>query len=171
MGAVGHGVRFDVELRRGAGAYICGEEMALLNSLEGRRGEPRNKPPFPTQAGLFGQPTVINNVETLVNVLPIVVGGGKAFAALGTERLCVLAEVDRRAQPGSAAGGGEPLDVAIRRRVREQTGLLVDEVELVAAGTIPVTTSGKIRRAQAKEIFLAAVEARASRAAPSPEGR
>jgi NADH-quinone oxidoreductase subunit F len=83
---LGDGVRFDVELRRGAGAYICGEEMALINSLEGRRGEPRNKPPFPTQVGLFGKPTVINNVETLVNVLPIVIGGGKAFAALGTER-------------------------------------------------------------------------------------
>jgi NADH-quinone oxidoreductase subunit F len=83
---LGDGVRFDVELRRGAGAYICGEEMALINSLEGRRGEPRNKPPFPTQVGLFGKPTVINNVETLVNVLPIVIDGGKAFAALGTER-------------------------------------------------------------------------------------
>ncbi|HYH45378.1 MAG TPA: NADH-ubiquinone oxidoreductase-F iron-sulfur binding region domain-containing protein, partial [Thermoanaerobaculia bacterium] len=83
---LGAGVRFDIELRRGAGAYICGEETALLNSLEGRRGEPRNKPPFPTQAGLFGRPTVINNVETLVNVLPIVVHGGAAFAAVGTER-------------------------------------------------------------------------------------
>jgi len=83
---LGDGVRFDIELRRGAGAYICGEETALMNSLEGRRGEPRNKPPFPTQVGLFGRPTVINNVETLVNVLPIVVGGGKAYAATGTER-------------------------------------------------------------------------------------
>jgi NADH-quinone oxidoreductase subunit F len=83
---LGHGVRFDIELRRGGGAYICGEETALVNSLEGRRGEPRNKPPFPTQAGLFGQPTVINNVETLANVLPIVLGGGAAFAALGTGR-------------------------------------------------------------------------------------
>jgi NADH-quinone oxidoreductase subunit F len=98
---LGHGVRFDVELRRGAGAYICGEEMALINSLEGRRGEPRNKPPFPTQVGLFGQPTVINNVETLVNVLPIVLGGGKAFAAVGTERstgtklFCVSGQVAR----------------------------------------------------------------------------
>jgi NADH-quinone oxidoreductase subunit F len=98
---LGHPVRFDIELRRGAGAYICGEEMALLNSLEGRRGEPRNKPPFPTQVGLFGQPTVINNVETLVNVLPIVTGGGKAFAALGTERstgtklFCVAGHVPR----------------------------------------------------------------------------
>ncbi|HSS78172.1 MAG TPA: NAD(P)H-dependent oxidoreductase subunit E, partial [Thermoanaerobaculia bacterium] len=61
---LGDGVRFDIELRRGAGAYICGEETALMNSLEGRRGEPRNKPPFPTQMGLFGRPTVINNVET-----------------------------------------------------------------------------------------------------------
>jgi NADH-quinone oxidoreductase subunit F len=98
---LGHGVRFDVELRRGAGAYICGEEMALINSLEGRRGEPRNKPPFPTQVGLFGKPTVMNNVETLVNVLPIVLGGGKAFAAIGTERstgtklFCVSGHVAR----------------------------------------------------------------------------
>ena len=98
---LGHGVRFDVELRRGAGAYICGEEMALINSLEGRRGEPRNKPPFPTQVGLFGKPTVMNNVETLVNVLPIVLGGGKAFAAAGTERstgtklFCVSGHVTR----------------------------------------------------------------------------
>jgi NADH-quinone oxidoreductase subunit F len=83
---LGDGVRFEIELRRGAGAYICGEETALMNSLEGLRGEPRNKPPFPTQVGLFGQPTVINNVETLVNVLPIVVYGGKAFASVGTER-------------------------------------------------------------------------------------
>jgi NADH-quinone oxidoreductase subunit F len=98
---LGHGVRFDIELRRGAGAYICGEEMALLNSLEGRRGEPRNKPPFPTQVGLFGKPTVINNVETLFNVPAIVLGGGKAFAALGTERstgpklFCVSGHVRR----------------------------------------------------------------------------
>ena len=55
---LGRGVRFDIEIRRGAGAYICGEETALLNSIEGIRGEPRNKPPFPTQVGLFGRPTV-----------------------------------------------------------------------------------------------------------------
>jgi NADH-quinone oxidoreductase subunit F len=83
---LGDGARFEIELRRGAGAYICGEETALMNSLEGRRGEPRNKPPFPTQVGLFGRPTVINNVETLVNVLPIVIHGGAAFAGVGTER-------------------------------------------------------------------------------------
>jgi NADH-quinone oxidoreductase subunit F len=75
---------FDIELRRGAGAYICGEETALFNSIEGYRGEPRNKPPFPTQAGLFRQPTVVNNVETLVNVPEIVRGGGAAYAQIGT---------------------------------------------------------------------------------------
>ncbi len=80
----GAGVRFDLGLRRGAGAYICGEETALFNSLEGRRGEPRNKPPFPVQAGLFGKPTVVNNVETLMNVLDIVLEGGPAFSDVGT---------------------------------------------------------------------------------------
>src|SRR5262245_28872456 len=81
---LGEGMRFDVEIRRGAGAYICGEETALFNSIEGKRGEPRNKPPFPVQVGLFGKPTAINNVETLVNVLDIVLDGGPAFAAIGS---------------------------------------------------------------------------------------
>ena len=81
---LGHGFAFDVELYRGAGAYICGEETALFNSIEGYRGEPRNKPPFPTVAGLFGRPTVVNNVETLVNVPRIVLDAGPAYAATGT---------------------------------------------------------------------------------------
>jgi len=80
----GRGLPFDIEVRRGAGAYICGEETALFNSIEGKRGEPRNKPPFPVQAGLFGRPTLVNNVETLVNVLDIVLEGGAAFARSGT---------------------------------------------------------------------------------------
>ena len=80
---LGRGMRFDIELRRGAGAYICGEETALFNSIEGYRGEPRNKPPFPTQAGLFRQPTVVNNVETLVNVPEIIRMGGAAYARIG----------------------------------------------------------------------------------------
>jgi len=82
---LGSGLQFDVEIRRGAGAYICGEETALFNSIEGYRGEPRNKPPFPTQSGLFRQPTVVNNVETLVNVPGILVDGGANYARLGTE--------------------------------------------------------------------------------------
>src|SRR5438094_188433 len=77
-------LEIDVEVRRGAGAYICGEETALFNSIEGKRGEPRNKPPFPVQVGLFGKPTLPNNVETLVNVLDIVLEGGAAFASTGT---------------------------------------------------------------------------------------
>ncbi len=81
---MGAGFRFDLELRCGAGAYICGEETALFNSLEGRRGEPRSKPPFPVTHGLFGKPTGINNVETLVNVNVILGMGAPAYAALGT---------------------------------------------------------------------------------------
>ena len=81
---LGRGFSFDVEIRRGAGAYICGEETALFNSIEGYRGEPRNKPPFPTESGLFHQPTVVNNVETLVNVPEIILNGGAAYARTGT---------------------------------------------------------------------------------------
>ncbi len=81
----GSGFAFDIELRKGAGAYICGEETALFNSIEGFRGEPRQKPPFPTQAGVFGRPTLVNNVESLMNVPSIVLDGGEAFSAIGTE--------------------------------------------------------------------------------------
>ena len=82
---MGSGFRFEIELRRGAGAYICGEETALFNSIEGFRGEPRSKPPFPTQSGLFGKPTIVNNVETLVNTLDVLLEGGPAFARIGTK--------------------------------------------------------------------------------------
>ncbi len=85
QGVMNSDIAFDIELRLGAGAYICGEETALFNSIEGFRGEPRNKPPFPTQVGLFGKPTVINNVETLINVIDIVMRGGAAYAATGTQ--------------------------------------------------------------------------------------
>jgi NADH-quinone oxidoreductase subunit F len=81
---MGKGFAFDIEVRRGAGAYIAGEETALINSLEGKRAEPRNKPPFPAQSGLFGKPTAVNNVETLLSVLEILRVGGPAFAAIGT---------------------------------------------------------------------------------------
>jgi NADH-quinone oxidoreductase subunit F len=81
---MGEGFAFDLELRRGAGAYICGEETSLFNSIEGKRGEPRNKPPFPVERGVFGKPTGINNVETLVNVLEVLTLGGEAYARIGT---------------------------------------------------------------------------------------
>jgi NADH-quinone oxidoreductase subunit F len=98
---LGQGYAFDIEIRRGAGAYICGEETALFNSIEGYRGEPRSKPPFPVEKGLFGKPTVENNVETLVNVLPILTMGAPAYAATGTGRstgpklFCVSGTVER----------------------------------------------------------------------------
>ncbi len=98
---LGRGVAFDIEIRRGAGAYICGEETALFNSIEGKRGEPRNKPPFPVQVGLFGRPTVVNNVETLVNVPALLREGGSAYGGLGTsgsagpKLFCVSGAVER----------------------------------------------------------------------------
>ncbi|HZT58151.1 MAG TPA: NADH-quinone oxidoreductase subunit L, partial [Pyrinomonadaceae bacterium] len=92
---------FEIELRIGAGAYVCGEETALFQSIEGKRGEPRNKPPFPVEVGLFGKPTAVNNVETLFNVIEVLLEGGGAYAGTGTEgstgtRLfCVSGHVER----------------------------------------------------------------------------
>lgn len=85
-GILGGSFSFDIELRQGAGAYICGEETALFNSIEGFRGEPRNKPPFPTQSGLFRRPTIVNNVETLINIPEIILKGGAAYARIGTQQ-------------------------------------------------------------------------------------
>ncbi|MFI5590914.1 NAD(P)H-dependent oxidoreductase subunit E [Amycolatopsis sp. NPDC051758] len=99
---MGHeGFSFDIEIRRGAGAYICGEETAIFNSIEGFRGEPRTKPPFPVEQGLFGKPTVVNNVETLVNVPLILTEGAAAYRAIGTEAsagpklFCLSGNVER----------------------------------------------------------------------------
>ena len=108
---------------RGAGAYICGEETAIFNSIEGYRGEPRNKPPFPVEVGLFGRPTVVNNVETLVSVLPILARRAarrvdKLFCLSGAVARPGVYEVElgvtlgelidarrRCPRPGRAAGG------------------------------------------------------------------
>ena len=98
---LGKGVRFELQLRIGAGAYICGEETALFASLEGFRGEPRTKPPFPVEAGLFGRPTLVNNVETLINVPLILTDGSAAYrrhgtaASPGTRLFCVSGRVAR----------------------------------------------------------------------------
>ncbi|HEU4319113.1 MAG TPA: NADH-ubiquinone oxidoreductase-F iron-sulfur binding region domain-containing protein [Acidimicrobiia bacterium] len=92
---------FELEVRRGAGAYICGEETALFASIEGHRGEPRQKPPFPTESGVFGKPTGINNIETLLAALHVIAIGGSRFAAIGTEQstgpklFCVSGAVER----------------------------------------------------------------------------
>ncbi len=81
----GTGFDFDIDVRLGAGAFVCGEETALLTSIEGNRGEPKTKPPFPANKGLFGQPTIINNVETLANIPQIILKGADWFASMGTE--------------------------------------------------------------------------------------
>jgi NADH:ubiquinone oxidoreductase subunit F (NADH-binding) len=80
------GFSFDLEIRMGSGAFVCGEETALMASIEGRRGEPRPRPPFPAQQGLWNKPTVLNNVETFANVPVIIMQGGDAFAAVGTAK-------------------------------------------------------------------------------------
>ena len=82
---LGLGFDFDIEIRLGAGAFVCGEETALMTSIEGHRGEPRPRPPFPAVKGLFGQPTIPNNVETGANVNPIILKGAKWFSSIGTE--------------------------------------------------------------------------------------
>ncbi len=103
---LGHQIRhsdfdFEIEIRRGAGAYICGEETALFESIEGKRGQPRVKPPFPTEAGLFGRPTVINNVETFANIPYIALAGAEAYRQCGTPQspgtriVCVSGQVQK----------------------------------------------------------------------------
>jgi NADP-reducing hydrogenase subunit HndC len=82
----GTGFNFDLKLRLGAGAFVCGEETALMTSIEGNRGEPRPRPPYPAVKGLFGQPTILNNVETYANVAQIILKGAEWFAGMGTER-------------------------------------------------------------------------------------
>jgi NADH-quinone oxidoreductase subunit F len=99
---LGSGFSLDMSIHRGAGAYICGEETAMINSLEGRRGEPRRKPPYPAQEGLWGEPTLVHNVETLANVPHIIDHGADWFASIGTEKskgtkvFCVSGHVYRR---------------------------------------------------------------------------
>lgn len=98
---MGSGFSHRIYVHRGAGAYICGEETGLIESLEGKRGWPRNKPPFPAIEGAFGSPTIVNNVETLANIPYIINNGGKAFASIGVERgsgtkiFCVSGHVNK----------------------------------------------------------------------------
>jgi NADH-quinone oxidoreductase subunit F len=113
---------FEVELRRGAGAYICGEETALFEAIEGKRGFPRVKPPFPTTHGLFGKPTVINNVETLCNVPYVILNGAAEYRRLGTAKspgtklFCVSGDV---ARPGVYE---VPFGVTLRHLLEELAG-------------------------------------------------
>ena len=119
---VGSGLDFDIEMRLGAGAYICGEETALLESIEGKRGFPRIKPPFPTTHGLFGKPTVINNVETFCNIPLILQGGAAGYRKIGTERspgpklFCVSGQIQK---PGLYE---VPFGVSLRHLLFELAG-------------------------------------------------
>ena len=119
---LGSDFSLDLTVHRGAGAYICGEETAMINSLEGRRGEPRLKPPYPAQAGYQGRPTLVHNVETLANVPHIVLRGAEWFASIGTEKstgpkvFCVSGHVFRR-------GTYElPLGTPLREIIEEHAG-------------------------------------------------
>lgn len=119
---LGSDFNFEIELRLGAGAYICGEETALFEAIEGKRGLPRLKPPFPTTKGLFGKPTVINNVETLCNLPYIMENGAAAYRALGTQKspgtklFCVSGDVK---QPGLYE---TPFGISLRELLFELAG-------------------------------------------------
>jgi NADH-quinone oxidoreductase subunit F len=141
---------FDITVHRGAGAYICGEETGLLNSLEGKRGEPRVKPPFPAIAGAFGGPTVVNNVETLASVPFIVNGGGEWFAKLGkleksggTRLISISGHVRSPGIYEVNAGS-----VTIRQLIHDYAGGVLDDRPLKAVipggSSAPVLTADEI---------------------------
>jgi len=142
------GFDLDVHVHRGAGAYICGEESALLESLEGKKGYPRLKPPFPAVVGLWGKPTIINNVETIANVPWIVENGGAAFAALGTGKsggtrlFCVSGHVNR---PGVYE---KPVHYNLKTLIMEDCGGIVGgrKVKAVIPGgsSAPVLSADEI---------------------------
>ena len=146
----GSGFDFDLTVHRGAGAYICGEETGLLNSLEGKRGEPRVKPPFPAQAGAFGGPTIVNNVETLAAIPFILNRGGEWFASLGkleksggTRIFCVSGHVKR---PGLfELGAGS---VTLRQLIYDHCGGILGDKKLKAVipggSSAPVLTADEI---------------------------
>jgi len=130
---MGSGLTFTLELRHGQGAYICGEETALFNSIEGFRGEPRQKPPYPVEVGLFGRPTVLNSVESYANIPWILLNGGEAFARIGTPEstgtrlMCLSGDI---ARPGVYE---EPFGTTLRS-VLERAGGIVGELRCILLG-------------------------------------
>ena len=145
---LGSGFKFDLYTHTGAGAYECGEETALLNSLEGLRGFPRIKPPFPAIVGFYGAPTVVNNVETLANIPHILLNGGEWFAKLGCERnggtrlFCLSGQI---ARPGIYE---LPMGFPLRKMIYEVGGGLRDGKKLKAVipggSSCPVLTADEI---------------------------
>ncbi len=147
---LGSSLNLDITVHRGAGAYICGEETGLLNSLEGKRGEPRVKPPFPAIAGAFGGPTIVNNVETLCAVPFIINRGGDWFAKLGkfeksggTRLFCVSGHVKKPGLYELPAGG-----VTLRELIYDHCGGILDDKKLKAVipggSSAPVLTADEI---------------------------
>ncbi len=128
----GSGFDFDIEIRIGAGAFVCGEETALMASVEGRRGEPTQKPPFPVQSGLYGKPTVINNVETFGNIAPIVLKGADWFASIGTEK-------SKGTKVFALAG-----DINIKGLIEVPMGIPLGEIIYKIGGGIPRGKSFKV---------------------------
>jgi len=147
---LGSGFTFDLTVHRGAGAYICGEETGLLNSLEGKRGEPRVKPPFPAQSGAFGGPTIVNNVETLTNVPFIINKGGEWFAKLGkveksggTRLISISGHVKKPGVYEIAAGA-----MTVRQLIYDVAGGILNDRKLKAVipggSSAPVLTADEI---------------------------
>ncbi len=149
---LGHDFSLDVYTHLGAGAYICGEETALLESLEGKLGQPRNRPPFPAQVGLYGKPTVVNNVETLANVPPIVLNGSDWYRQFGTEKspgtkiFCLSGHVVR---PGNYE---LPLGTPLRYLIEECGGGIPEGRAL--KGILPAGASAPILPAENLDVPL-----------------
>jgi NADH-quinone oxidoreductase subunit F len=150
---LGSGFDFDLTVHRGAGAYICGEETGLLNSLEGKRGEPRVKPPFPAQAGAFGGPTIVNNVETLCAIPFIVNRGGEWFAKLGkleksggTRLISVSGHVNKPGLYEIPAGS-----MTIRQIIDDLCGGMLHGIPLKAV--IPGGSSAPVMRADEIDVI------------------
>jgi NADH-quinone oxidoreductase subunit F len=157
---LGSGFDLDVSVHRGAGAYICGEETAMIESLEGGRGEPRQKPPYPAQKGLWGQPTLVQNVETLANIPHIIRCGADWYSAIGTAQskgpkiFCVSGHVNR---PGNYE---LPLGVTLREIIEEHAGgvRLGRKVKAVIPGgaSTPILTGDQLDVPMAFETLQAA---------------
>jgi len=145
---LGSGYDLELVLHRGAGAYICGEETALLESLEGKRGHPRLKPPFPAVVGLYNCPTVINNVETLANVAPIVINGPEWFASIGTEKNAgtrLFGVSGHVKKPGVYEF---PMGISLRELIFDHCGGMRDGRQLKAivpgGSSVPVLTADQV---------------------------
>ena len=154
------GFNLDVSVHRGAGAYICGEETAMIESLEGKRGEPRLKPPFPAQKGLWGQPTLVQNIETLANIPHIIQRGAAWYASIGTEQskgpkvFCVSGHVNR---PGNYE---LPLGTPLRQIIYQYAGgvRMGRAIKAVVPGgaSTPLLTADKLDVPMAFETLQAA---------------